>query len=81
MKREMFVIFFMISVFTLVVEASPEFKWRPEIGFLGSLSDSNKNWRPMVGVLTQQIDDSMRKASDKLQGKTSYIMASYINAL
>jgi gamma-glutamyl hydrolase len=32
-------------------------------------------------VLTQPIDEGMKQKQPKLQNKTSYIMASYINAL
>ena len=48
---------------------------------MGSPSDANLNYRPIIGVLTQPIDDGMRQKQPKLKNKTSYIMASYINAL
>jgi hypothetical protein len=47
--------------YILCKENAPHFTWSPEIGFIGSPSDSQLNWRPIVGVLTQAIDDGMRK--------------------
>ena len=38
------------------------------------------NDRPMIGVLTQPLTDSQKK-DPRFAGKTSYIMASYINHL
>jgi hypothetical protein len=38
----------------------PQFNWKPEIGFMGSPSDTKLNYRPIIGVLTQAIDDGMR---------------------
>lgn len=38
------------------------------------------NNRPMIGVLTQPLTEAF-KADPRFRGKTSYIMASYINIL
>ena len=45
------------------------------------LTQGSLNYRPIIGVLTQPIDDGMKQKNPQLANYSSYIMASYINAL
>lgn len=70
----------LVSSFEIFASPTSSKKFLSESGSFPNFKTNGVNNRPLIGVLTQPLTQD-QQADPRFKGKTSYIMASYINYL